>query len=60
MIWAASIAGLLLVAWGAYREYFAENEDEEGEGSVLTNILFIAGVALLVCVGLYGMYSALV
>jgi len=60
MIWAAAVLGLLLVAWGAYREYFAENEDTEGEGSILTNGLFIAGVALLVCVGLYEMYRALV
>jgi hypothetical protein len=48
-----------LIAGGAYREYFAENEDTEGEGSILTNVLFISGVALLVCVGLYVAYRAL-
>ena len=59
MIWAITVLGLLLVGWGAYREYFAENEDTEGEGSILTNGLFIAGVALLACAGLYGMYRML-
>jgi hypothetical protein len=59
MIWAASVLGLLLLGAGAYREYFAENEETEGEGSILTNGLFIAGVAVLVCVGLYGMYRLL-
>lgn len=59
MIWAIGVVGLLLVAGGAYREYFAENEDTEGEGSILTNGLFIAGVVLLVCAGLYGMYRML-
>lgn len=59
MIWLVSILGLLLVAGGAYREYFAEDEDTEGEGSILTNGLFIAGVALLACAGLYGIYLAL-
>ncbi len=59
MIWVISVLGLLLVAGGAYREYFAENEDTEGEGSILTNGLFIAGVAVLTCAGLYGMYRML-
>ena len=59
MIWAISVLGLLLLAGGAYREYFAENEDTEGEGSILTNGLFIGGVGLLVCAGLYGMYQML-
>jgi hypothetical protein len=59
MIWAAGVLGLLLLGAGAYREYFAENEETEGEGSILTNGLFIAGVAVLVCVGLYGMYRML-
>jgi hypothetical protein len=59
MVWAAAVLGVLLVGWGAYREYFAENEETEGEGSILTNGLFIAGVALLACTGLYGMYRLL-
>jgi hypothetical protein len=59
MIWAALIVGILLLAAGAYREYFAENEETEGEGSILTNTLFIAGVVLLACAGLYGLYLAL-
>jgi hypothetical protein len=59
MIWAAGVLGLLLVAGGAYREYFAENEETEGEGSILTNALFIAGVLFLTCAGLYGMYRML-
>jgi hypothetical protein len=59
MIWAVAIVGLLSVGVGAYREYFAENEDEQGEGSLLTNVLFIFGVAVLVCVGLYGAYLML-
>jgi hypothetical protein len=59
MIWAISVLGALLVAGGAYREFFAENEDTEGEGSLLTNGLFVAGVVLLTCAGLYGMYRML-
>ena len=59
MIWAAAILGLLLVAGGAYREYFAEDEDTQGEGSILTNGLLIAGAAILVCLALYGMYRML-
>lgn len=59
MIWAITVLGFLLLGAGAYREYFAENEDTEGEGSFLTNGLFIAGVGLLVCAGLYGMYQML-
>lgn len=56
MIWAAAVLGAILVGGGAYREYFAEDEDTQGEGSILTNWLFIAGVGLLVCCGLYGMF----
>jgi hypothetical protein len=56
MVWAIAAVGLLLLGGGAYREYFAENEDEQGEGSLLTNGLFVAGVLLLVCAGLYGLY----
>ncbi|HVE03770.1 MAG TPA: hypothetical protein VNB30_06915 [Rhizomicrobium sp.] len=59
MVWAIAAVGLLLLGGGAYREYFAENEDEQGEGSLLTNGLFVAGVLLLVCVGLYGGYRML-
>ena len=59
IIWAVLVLGLLLLAGGAYREYFAENEETQGEGSILTNGLFIAGVTLLACVGLYGMYRLL-
>ena len=59
MIWAVLVLGLLLLAAGAYREYFAENEETQGEGSILTNGLFIAGVTLLACAGLYGMYRLL-
>ena len=59
MIWAVLILGLVLLAWGAYREYFAEDEETEGEGSLLTNGLFIGGVARLACVGMYGLYRAL-
>jgi hypothetical protein len=59
MIWAVAVLGIALVAWGAYREYFAESEETEGEGSILTNGLFIAGVALLACTSLYGMYRLL-
>jgi hypothetical protein len=44
---------------GAYREYYAEDEDTQGEGSPLTNILFIGGAAFLVGAGLYGMYHLL-
>ena len=59
MIWGAAVLGVLLLGAGAYREYFAENEETEGEGSILTNGLFIAGVAVLFCAGLYGMYRML-
>jgi hypothetical protein len=59
MIWAVLVLGLLSLGGGAYREYFAESEETEGEGSILTNGLFIAGVFLLACVGLYGLYRAL-
>ena len=59
MFWAVSILGLILLAWGAYREYFAEDEDTDGEGSILTNGVFMAGVALLVCAILYSMYRML-
>jgi hypothetical protein len=59
MIWAALVLGLVLLAWGAYREYFAEDEATEGEGSILTNALFIGGVVLLACAGMYGLYRAL-
>jgi hypothetical protein len=59
MVWAIAVVGLLLLGGGAYREYFAENEDEQGEGSLLTNGLFVAGVLLLVCAGLYGAYRML-
>ncbi len=59
MIWAVAVVGILLLGGGAYREYFAENEDEQGEGSILTNGLFVSGVLLLVCVGLYGAYRLL-
>ena len=59
MIWAAAVLGILLVAGGAYREYFAEDEDTQGEGSPVTNGLFIAGVGLLIAVGMYGMYRLL-
>jgi hypothetical protein len=59
MVWAIAAVGLLLLGYGAYREYFAENEDEQGEGSILTNGLFVSGVVLLVCVGLYGAYRML-
>ena len=59
MIWAVAIVGLLLVGWGAYREYFAESEETEGEGSILTNGLFISGVTLLAGTSLYGMYRLL-
>jgi len=59
MIWAVLVLGLLSLGGGAYREYFAESEETEDEGSILTNGLFIAGVVLLACVGLYGLYRAL-
>ena len=59
MIWAVAAVGILLLGGGAYREYFAESEDEQGEGSILTNGLFVSGVLLLVCVGLYGAYRML-
>ncbi|HWD28245.1 MAG TPA: hypothetical protein VG387_13825 [Rhizomicrobium sp.] len=59
MVWAAAILGVLLLAGGAYREYYAENEETQGEGSPLTNALFIGGAALLVGSGLYGMYRLL-
>jgi hypothetical protein len=59
MVWAIAVIGVLLLGGGAYREYFAENEDEEGEGSILTNGLFIAGVTVLACVALYGLYRML-
>jgi len=59
MVWAAAVLGILLVGGGAYREYFAEDEDTQGEGSILTNVLFIAGAALLLCAVLYGMYRML-
>jgi hypothetical protein len=57
--WAITAAGVLLLGGGAYREYFAESEEEEGEGSILTNGLFVAGAALLVCMGLYGLWRML-
>jgi hypothetical protein len=59
MIWAAAVCGVALLGGGAYREYYAENEDTQGEGSPLTNILFIGGAALMVGSGLYGMYHLL-
>lgn len=59
MVWLIGFIGILLLGGGAYREYFAENEDEQGEGSLLTNGLFVSGVLLLVCVGLYGLYRLL-
>ena len=59
MIWVAVALGLALLGWGAYREYFAENEDTEGEGSPLTNGLFIGGAASLVGSGMYGLYFLL-
>ena len=59
MIWVAVALGLALLGWGAYREYYAENEETQGEGSPLTNALFIGGSALLVGAGLYGMYRLL-
>jgi hypothetical protein len=59
MVWAIAALGILLLVGGAYREYFAESEDEQGEGSILTNGLFVSGVLLLVCVGLYGAYRML-
>lgn len=59
MVWAIAVVGILLLGGGAYREYFAENEDEQGEGSILTNGLFVSGVLILVCVGLYGLYHLL-
>jgi len=59
MIWAAAVLGLLLVGGGAYREYFAENEDTQGEGSVVTNVLFIGGAGILILLGMYGMYNML-
>jgi hypothetical protein len=59
MVWAIAVIGILLVGGGAYREYFAENEDEQGEGSILTNSLFISGVTILACVTLYGLYRML-
>ena len=59
MVWAIAVVGILLLGGGAYREYFAENEDEQGEGSILTNGLFVSGVLILVCVGLYGAYYLL-
>lgn len=57
--WAITIVGILLIGGGAYREYFAESEEEEGEGSILTNGLFISGAAILVCMGLYGLWLML-
>jgi hypothetical protein len=59
MMWAIGAVGILLLGGGAYREYFAENEDEQGEGSLVTNGLFVSGVLLLLCVGLYGAYRLL-
>lgn len=59
MVWAAALLGVLLLGWGAYREYFAEDEDTQGEGSPLTNMVFIGGAALLVGSGMYGMYRLL-
>ncbi len=59
MIWAAAILGVLLLGGGSYREYFAENEETQGEGSILTNVLFIGGAVLLVGSGMYGMYRLL-
>jgi hypothetical protein len=59
MVWAIALVGILLIGGGAYREYFAESEEEQGEGSILTNGLFISGAAILVCVGLYGLYRML-
>ena len=59
MLWLVAIVGILCLGGGAYREYFAENEDEQGEGSIVTNGLFIAGVAMLLCVGLYVLYRSL-
>ncbi len=59
MVWAVAVLGLLLLAGGAYREYFAEDEDTQGEGSLVTNGLFVAGVFFLACAGLYGLYHAL-
>lgn len=59
MLWAIGVVGILLLGGGAYREYFAESEEEQGEGSILTNALFVSGVLILVCVGLYGLYRLL-
>jgi hypothetical protein len=58
-LWAVTAVGFLLIGGGAYREYFAESEEEEGEGSILTNSLFIGGAAILVCMGLYGLWRML-
>jgi hypothetical protein len=60
MIWAAVVVGLALLGWGAYREYYAEDEDTQGEGSPLTNGVFIGGAALLVGSGMYGLYLLLI
>ena len=59
MIWIAVAVGLALLGWGAYREYYAESEETEGEGSPLTNGLFIGGAACLVGSGMYGLYLLL-
>jgi hypothetical protein len=59
MVWAAAVFGVALLGGGAYREYYAENEETQGEGSPLTNILFIGGAALMVGSGMYGMYRLL-
>ena len=59
MVWAIAVVGILLLGGGAYREYFAENEDEQGEGSIVTNGLFVSGVTILACVSLYGLYHLL-
>jgi hypothetical protein len=59
MVWAAAVLGAALLGGGAYREYYAEDEDTQGEGSPLTNILFIGGAVFLLGAGMYGMYHLL-
>jgi hypothetical protein len=59
MIWAAAVIGILLLAGGAYREYYAEDEETQGEGSIVTNALFIGGAGLLVISVMYGLYHLL-
>ena len=59
MIWAAAAFGAALLGGGAYREYYAENEETQGEGSLLTNALFIGGSVFLLGSVLYGMYHLL-